>query len=255
VASVPRKVSVNSEQNFARDDENDTLLFERWEAYVIEKYPNPERTGCPSHEVLESFVDKPAAVSLADLKDSHITRCRECTLELRELRRLREERLKKAASPRSLQFWVGWPGAAAAAAVCCITLILALTIWQHHRSISRPVPLSAEVVELTIDLSGDGVTRSPGAESEAPLFSLPRKIVDLDLRLPYFSPSGEYVITIARDKNDGVLRSAQAEAVADGPHTQARLRLDLRNFSPGRYYLGATKAGESTTSFYPFTLN
>lgn len=253
MASVPRKVSVNSEQNFARDDENDTLLFERWEAYVIEKYPNPERAGCPSHEVLESFVDKPAAVSLADLKDTHITRCRECTLELRELRRLREERLKKAASPGSLEFWMGWRGATAA--VCCVTLILVLAVWQHYRSILRPAPLSAEVVALTIDLSGDGVTRSPGAESDAPLFSLPRKIVDLDLRLPYFSPGGEYVITITRDKNDAVLRSAQAEAVADGPHTQARLRLDLRDFPPGRYYLGARKAGESTTSFYPFTLN
>jgi hypothetical protein len=253
VALVPRKVSVNSEQNFARDDENDTLLFERWEAYVIETYPNPERTGCPSHEVLKSFVDKPAAVSLTDLRDTHITRCRECALELRELRRLREERLKKAASPRSFEFWMGWRGAAAA--VGCMALILVLTVWQHHRSISRSVPLSAEVVELTIDLSGDGVTRSPGAESDAPLFSLRRKIVDLDLRLPYFSPSGKYVITIARDKNGAVLRSAQAEAVADGPHTKARLRLDLRNFSPGRYHLGATKAGESTTSFYSFTLN
>lgn len=253
MASVPRKVSVNSEQNFARDDENDTLLFERWEAYVIEEYPNPERVGCPSHEVLESFVDKPAAVSLADLKDTHITRCRECTLELRELRRLREERLKEAASPRSLEFWMGWRGTAAA--VGCIALVFVLTIWQNHRRIARSAPLSAAVVALTIDLSGDGVTRSPGAESEAPLFSLPRRIVDLDLRLPYFSPNGEYVITIARDKNGAILRSVQADAIADGPHTKARLRLDLRNISPGRYYLGATKAGESTTSFYPFTLN
>lgn len=253
MASVPRKVSVSSEQSFARDDENDTLLFERWEAHVIEKYPNPERIGCPPHEVLESFVDKPATVSLADLKDTHITRCRECALELRELRRLREERLKRSASPRSLDFWMGWRGAAAAG--CCITLILAFTVWQHYRSVSQRVPPSSEIVALTIDLSGDGATRSPGAESDAPLFSLPRRIVDLDLRLPYFSPSGEYVITIVRDKNDGVVESGHAKAAADGPHTQARLRLDFRNLTPGRYYLGATRVGEPTTSFYPFTLD
>lgn len=253
MAPVLRKVAVSNEQNFARDDENDTLLFERWEAHVIEKYPNPERVGCPSHEILESFVEKPAAVSLADLKDTHITRCRECTLELKELRRLREERLRKAAAPRSLDFWIGWRGAAAAA--CCITLILALTVWQDHRSVSRPALPSAEIVALTIDLSGDGVTRSPGAESDASLFSLPRRGIDLDLRLPYFSPSGAYIITIEKDKNGGVLQSAHTEAIADGPHTQARIRLDLRSFRPGRYYLGAKKAGESTTSFYPFTLN
>ncbi len=243
---------MSSEQSFARDDENDTLLFERWEAHVIENYPNPERIGCPLHDVLESFVDKPATVSLADIKDTHITRCRECTLELRELRRLREERLKRSASPRSLDFWTGWRGAAVAG--CCVSLILALTVWLNHRDVARRVPPNGEIVALTIDLSGDGVTRSPGAESDAPLFSLPRRTVDLDLRLPYFSPSGEYVITIARDKKDGVLLKTHAEAVADGPHTQARLRLDLRNLSPGRYYFGATKAGELTTSFYPFTL-
>ena len=244
---------MSSEQSFGRDDENDTLLFERWEAHVIEKYPNPERIGCPSHEVLESFVDKPATVSLAELKDTHITRCRECALELRELRRLREERLKRSASPRSLDFWVGWRGAAAAA--CCITLVLALTVWQRHRSVWQRLQLSGEIVALTIDLSADGVTRSPGAESDEPIFSLPRRIVDLDLRLPYFSPSGDYVITISRDKNHGVLESGRTSAVADGPHTQARLRLDLRKLSPGRYYLGATKVGEPTTSFYPFALN
>ncbi|WP_158792076.1 hypothetical protein [Granulicella sp. L60] len=75
---------------FMEDDENDTLAFERWEAYVIEHYPNPERTGCPSRETLKRFVDSPAQVGLEDLNDTHITRCRECVMDLRELRRLRD---------------------------------------------------------------------------------------------------------------------------------------------------------------------
>lgn len=73
-------------QKFMEDDENDTLTFERWEAYVVEHYFNPERAGCPGRETLQRFVDSPAQVSLQDLNDTHISRCRECLLELRELR-------------------------------------------------------------------------------------------------------------------------------------------------------------------------
>lgn len=244
---------MSSEKNFARDDENDTLLFERWEAHVIENYPNPERVGCPSHEVLESFVDKPATVTLTDLKDTHITKCRECTLELRDLRRLREERLRRSASVRSLEFWMGWRGATAAA--FCITLVLAIALGQHYRSIWRSIPSNSEIAASTIDLSGDGVTRSAGPENDTSLFTLPRQIVDLDLRLPYFSAAGEYEITIVKDKSGGVIESRNTRAISNGPHTEARVRVDFRSFSPGRYYLGTTRAGESTTSFYPFTLN
>lgn len=243
---------MSSERRFSKDDENDTLLFERWEAHVIEQHPNPERVGCPSHEVLASFVDKPGGITLADLNDTHITRCRECTLELKELRRLREERLKKSASPLHLRYWMGWRPVAALA--FCLVLVIAIVVWQH-RSASQPTTAANEVVALTVDLSGDGVSRSPTSEGPTSLFGLPRKLVDLSLILPYFSPAGDYQITIVRDGNDRVLETSRSRAVAQGPHTQAQLRLDLRSLQPGRYYLGVLRTGESATYFYPFTLN
>lgn len=244
---------MSRERGFAKDDENDTLLFERWEAHVIENHPNPQRIGCPSHEVLVSFVDRPGGVSLGDLNDTHITRCRECTLELRELRRLREERLKKAQSPSHLNYWKGWRSAVAAA--FCVVLIVAIVLWQRHRSSSQLPATADEIAALTIDLSGDGVSRSPAAETPASLFSLPRKLVDLDLLLPYYSPGGDYQITIVKDRNDKILETNHAEATAQGAHTQARLRVDLRYLPPGRYYLGTMRTGESATYFYPFTIN
>lgn len=254
MASVLRRVSVSSEQSFAKDDENDTLLFERWAAHVVEKYPNPERIGCPSHEVLESFVNKPASVALADLNDTHITRCRECTLALRELRRLREEKLKKAASPRYLEFWMSWRVPAAAG--ICITLVIAVMAWRHLQGIPQlGSTVNETAVAMTIDLSADGVKRSPGAETEVSLFALPRRIVDLDLVFPYFSPGGDYDFTIVRGKDEEALETRHTRAAADGPYTRARFRLDLRYLSPGRYYLGAARTGESPQYLYPFTLN
>jgi hypothetical protein len=83
---------VNRFRSFESDDENDTLLFDKLEEYVLEHYPNPERIGCLNHETLSTLVDAPENLDLADQKYLHIFRCAECTRELIELRRIREER-------------------------------------------------------------------------------------------------------------------------------------------------------------------
>lgn len=81
-------------RNFERDDENDTLLFDKLEEYVLEHYPNPQRIGCLDHDTLTTFVETPQNLDLADPKYLHIFKCRECTRDLMELRRMREERLR-----------------------------------------------------------------------------------------------------------------------------------------------------------------
>jgi len=86
-----RKDVVAEHQPLLNDDQNDTLLFEKLEEYILAHYPNPERVGCPSPEVLKRFSDAPGDVELSDLKDLHIFKCAECTRALMELRRQREQ--------------------------------------------------------------------------------------------------------------------------------------------------------------------
>jgi hypothetical protein len=86
-----RKDVVAEHQPLLNDDQNDTLLFEKLEEYILAHYPNPERVGCPSPEVLKRFSDAPRDVKLSDLKDLHIFRCAECTRALMELRQHREQ--------------------------------------------------------------------------------------------------------------------------------------------------------------------
>jgi hypothetical protein len=73
------------------DDEDDTLLFERIQDYVLEHCPNPQRIGCPDHATLSTFVMFPGKLDLADPKYLHVLACAECTRELIELRRIRDE--------------------------------------------------------------------------------------------------------------------------------------------------------------------
>lgn len=81
--------------SIARDDDNDTRLFETLEHYILEHYPNPERVGCLGQDVLTCFVETPEQLDLSDPKYLHVFKCAECTQELRDLRRLREERIRQ----------------------------------------------------------------------------------------------------------------------------------------------------------------
>ena len=84
--AVSRETSRNS------DDENDAYLFDQLQDYVLEHYPNPERTGCLNRETLSLFVEDPGKLDLADPKYLHIFHCAECTRDLMCLRRIRDDR-------------------------------------------------------------------------------------------------------------------------------------------------------------------
>jgi hypothetical protein len=60
-------------------------LIEFFERVVREDYPNPERVGCPSREVLKQAASSPmhAAQSILD----HIAKCAPCLQEYDRLRR------------------------------------------------------------------------------------------------------------------------------------------------------------------------
>lgn len=78
-------------RTFFQDDEDDTLLFEKLQEHVLEKYPNPERIGCFDHSTLKAWVYTPEKLDLSDPKYLHVLKCAECTRELIELRMLRNQ--------------------------------------------------------------------------------------------------------------------------------------------------------------------
>lgn len=244
---------MNDYPKFAEDDENDTLLFNRWEEHVLNNCPNPERIGCPDYETLKTFVETPRKVGLTELHGDHIVRCSECTRELIELRRLREERLKQDARVPQAHSWWGWKPAVAAVSLC-VMLVVATVIWRNQESKSKGAAPEDGIAQVTVDLSADGVVRDSEGSSVDKLISLPRALVDVHLILPYYSPAGDYRIIVAQGRNSAPVRLGQAIATAQAARTELRVRLDLRELRPGRYYLGTKHDGEATTYYYPFTV-
>lgn len=241
---------MNNFRILVNDDDNDSLLFERLQQNALENHPNPARIGCPGYAVLKAFVESPRTVDPKTLNDLHIMQCAECTRELIELRQLRDGKLGKEQlvpthwfdSPR-------WRSAAIAVSLC-IFIILALN-WRKETARSVSSDEVAKAVWLTVNLSADDVTRSVDSRKEYPVITLPRKPVHLHIILPFFSPAGEYRVTINRGKRlDNLEAQGHGSAIAQGPRTDLQVDLDLQRLARGTYYLGTERADGQGLYFY-----
>lgn len=234
-----------------RDDENNTLTFERWESHVIENYPNPDRVDCPGSDVLQRFVDRPGLVTLDELNDTHITRCRECTLELRQLREEREQLLSLRGKSSPVLWLQKW-GPFVTAAAACLVIAAGIAVWKGRAP--HPQPADSTVANVDVDLSGDGVLRGSQTPISDVKIALPRRVVNLHLKLPYYSPAGPYRITVQADRKGRALRDIEANATANGPQTEVRMMLDMRDIPAGNYLFGTKHDGEAIY-YYPLSVN
>ena len=112
---------------------------------------------------------------------------------------------------------------------------------------------SSDSVALTIDLSQAGTTRGSDTSTVAPVV-LPRRVVAAHVLLPYFSPGGKYLVSVASQRGGESKASGTAVANLKGFHADLIVQLDLRSLQPGTYFLATTHDGDSASYFYPLTL-
>jgi hypothetical protein len=246
---------VNERHSFFEDDDDDTLLFERIQEHVLEQHPNPERVGCIDHATLEAWVYSPEKLDLSDPKYLHVLKCAECTRELIDLRKRRNEERGPLGIPagaletKSLSIW-RWTGIAAVL-IGCLALG-GVTYWRIHSLESSSQTIPATPMAETIDLSQAGTTR--GETATVPTVTLQRRVVTAHVLLPYFSPAGQYQVSIVARRGDVDKVSGQAIASANGIHSDLTVTLDLRGLEPGTYFLSTTHETDSASYFYPIAV-
>ena len=249
---------MSEHQPFLNDDGDDTLLFEKLQEHVLENHPNPERIGCLDRATLETWVQSPEKLNLADPKYLHVLKCAECTRDLIELREHRKEEAERISSPAAPPGVISkssnwrWTPLAAMFALCCI-FIGGLFVWRSRTGTKYPPREQQAAVSQTIDLSNAGTLR--GGESSSVALVLPRQFVILHLILPYYSPGGHYRVAITADRlDDSEKAEGEAIASAQGQRADVTVNLDLRDLAPGTYYLATTHDGDPASYFYPLTV-
>src|ERR1700723_1302932 len=189
---------------------------------LSQDFPNPQRVGCPDSPIFRGIADHKVPLSEADRWLNHFNSCSPCFQEFTRFR-------KQAVERRRSQVWL-----AAAAG-----LIFALAGWLWVRN--RPSPqISATVVR--------DLREPPTAQRETPAgpkkvaLEIPRTARHLIVPLPIGSKEGRYDLALLNEAGDEVSR-ATGTATLEDHVVILRADIDIRNLSPGFYFVGLRQLG------------
>jgi hypothetical protein len=112
---------------------------------------------------------------------------------------------------------------------------------------------------VPVDLSNAGTFRGHVADDGHPLATLPRKLDELHIPLPRFSPPGRYVFAILKSRSESAA-IALGSATAAGNEARVTLvvTLDLSAAMPGRYFLATRReeqGQEQAAYYYPVLIS
>ena len=209
-------------------------FLSRLQQAALKSYSNSERTGCPGPQILREVAR--TSVPSAHPAYEHVKKCSPCLQEMLEMqgKAIQDERARAVARARMQGVLAG------CVSVC---LVVALGVYLVARrdvdAVKQPtqqravLPVVAATVAL--DFRSAAVRRGGGDEANTgSLPQLPRKVVALEIILPFGSDDGTYSIEIRDLQKDAVLKSASGAAkLLDGETRLTIPRMDLSDLSPG----------------------
>lgn len=209
------------------------------EEILLTGFPNPERVGCPTPQVIRSLAEKKLGRDNPAWR--HIWNCSPCFKDFKEIRDQRLAHLEQERRSQKIRRLV----VLACGALACIAILLIYT---------RHIPLSKnEVATVEIDLTNAGTFRGSPDDDGRVLASLPNKLDELHLTLPRFSRQGRYVVAILESQSQNTaVALGSAISSGDVKKTLLTLKLDLSSTKPGRYFLATRheEQGQSDAAYY-----
>jgi hypothetical protein len=192
-------------------------------------HPNPERIGCPSHEVLVALARRERP--MGDPAYGHLAECSPCYLEMRAL--------KETADLRRRRMLV-WAAAAA-------LIVTTASVGWFAANREAGAPADAAQVRAQLDLRPYAITRGE-TQRDLPPLSLARGNLLLTLLLPTGSEPGSYDVEI-RDSNAATRASARGNAAFRNYVSTLDVSVDLAELPPGMYALAVRRDGNEWQQF------
>jgi len=199
---------------------------------LLKEFPNPERTGCPSSDVLKRIASKRMPLTEAEKWLNHLGSCSPCYKDFSELRKVREVQRRRTLL-------------AIAAGILLAVGIASWVLVQRHNA-------SLVAQTAVLDLRSRSVSRSPEPNPGEPPLELRRGFSQLNIYLPLGSLEGVYEVRIVTADGDSLLNTAGLARLNDGV-TSLQLRGDVIFARPGPYSLQIRKP-PSEWSSYPLVL-
>jgi hypothetical protein len=190
---------------------------------LSQDFPNPQRVGCPDSAMLKGIALHKVPLAEADPWLDHFSSCSPCFQEFTQFRKQAVDGRRRA------QLWL------AAAAV--LLFAVAGWLWVH----SRPSVQTAATVVL--DLRERSVSRGENsADTKQFALEIPRTAKHLVIDLPIGSKEGNYDLALLNEAGNELSR-ATGIATLEDHIVILRAEIDIRNLSPGLYFLSVRQPG------------
>jgi hypothetical protein len=200
---------------------------------------------CPGEAFLESVAQQSKQIALSDPRVDHAANCPVCMRRLLELRSRHQSRRRRLV--------------VTAAVSCCLLIVASFVVvgW-HGKNTPHPIDNMAAIPE-TIDLSNAGTLRGLPSNSAEPSplqsVSLPAALVKVTIILPRYSRPGQYTVAVTRDQTvSDPLAHGGAATTGNGDREEVSIDLDLRNSTPGAYFLSTTHEQDQASYYYPLQI-
>lgn len=192
-----------------------------------DEFPNPERIGCPGHEIVAAIAAHRMPLSKAQEYLDHLTSCSPC---YRDFVRLQADYRQRRAR---MIF----------AVAASVLIVVGLATWAMLRR-HNDEQIARAVVDLRDRSMARGTEPPP---TELPL-EIPRNVSHLDIYLPLGSSDGPYDIRIT-SPNGKPLVSRSAGAKLDSGITSLQVNVNLLSADPGLYLFQLRKPGSDWNSY------
>ena len=203
-----------------------------------EQFPNPDRIGCPSQDVLKAMAFRRPSAAGREYPVDHLTMCSPCFRQYSQYR-------------AQAQYWAG-----ARVALIAASIVLGALLWfavgrsgvpgfRSGAQTAQQPPLPLPLRKVTLDLRPFASSRGeqvPNA-SQPPLV-IPRGRLRIALQLPVGADEGPYAVVLLGRSGQRVV-SAQGQARFLDHVTTLEVEADLRSRAPGRYTLRVGRSGSS----------
>jgi hypothetical protein len=189
---------------------------------LAKDFPNPERVGCPSRDLLRALASRQLSLAEAEPWMDHLGKCSPCFRDYTELRRLIERRRK-----------LTYLGIAAVIVMACVAL------WGWR---SRQQAVITAHNHIVADMRNRLVLRGDQGPGKGPLV-FDRGFDDVSFYLPEGSRAGTYEVAIFREEPGEPLTIATGTATIENGTTAMNVTLDLSRIPPGYYLVGIRLPG------------
>lgn len=232
------------ERRFSRHEERHLLKLAAEVSRT--EFPNPERAGCPSPQMLKSMAERQIPLQETGDVVDHIATCSPCFAQYWEYRRGHKRRktaqvviicLGIAVLGGILVSRVGWPSRPQS---------------RGQHDIAKELPKPQVYLQLVFDLRAWSSPRSDRPAAPKPQLRLPRAPIQLSIYLPIGSEDGTYDVQLLRPRMLPSLET-RGEAQLRDHIEKLEVRIDTSTFVPGSYLLRLRRA-DAGWSEYPIEL-